>query len=54
VAPDASVAESLLVQAELLEQDAKALLDDAESKKSEAYKLDPSLKPKKSSTKKKS
>jgi len=32
VAPDASVAESLLVQAELLEQDAKALLDDAESK----------------------
>jgi hypothetical protein len=54
VAPDASVAESLLVQAELLEQDAKSLLDDAEAKKSEAYKLDPSLKPKKSSTKKKS
>lgn len=54
VAPDASVAESLLVQAELLEQDAKALLEDAEAKKSEAYKLDPNLKPKKSSTKKKS
>lgn len=54
VAPDASVAESLLVQAELLEQDAKSLLEDAEAKKSEAYKLDPSLKPKKSSTKKKS
>jgi hypothetical protein len=50
--PEASVAENLLVQAELLEQDAKALLQDAESKKSEAYKLDPSLKPKKSSTKK--
>lgn len=54
VAPDASVAESLLVQAELLEQDAKTLLDDAEAKKSEAFKLDPNLKPKKSSTKKKS
>ena len=54
VAPDASVAEGLLVQAELLEQDAKSLLEDAEAKKSEAYKLDPSLKPKKSSTKKKS
>lgn len=50
--PEASVAENLLVQAELLEQDAKALLQDAEAKKSEAYKLDPSLKPKKSSTKK--
>ena len=52
--PEASVAENLLVQAELLEQDAKALLQDADAKKSEAYKLDPSLKPKKSSTKKKS
>jgi len=50
--PEASVAENLLVQAELLEQDAKALLQDADAKKSEAYKLDPSLKPKKSSTKK--
>ncbi|MDA8842116.1 hypothetical protein N9N08_00390 [bacterium] len=52
--PEASVAENLLVQAELLEQDAKAILEDAEAKKSEAYNLDPSLKPKKSSTKKKS
>ena len=50
--PEASVAESLLVQAELLEQDAKALLSDAEAKKAEAYKLDPSLKPKSSSKKK--
>jgi len=50
--PEVSVAENLLVQAELLEQDAKALLQDADAKKSEAYKLDPSLKPKKSSTKK--
>jgi len=50
--PEASVAESLLVQAELLEQDAKALLSDAEAKKAEAYRLDPSLKPTTSSKKK--
>lgn len=50
--PEASVAESLLVQAELLEEDAKALITDAEAKKAEAYKLDPSLKPKSSSKKK--
>jgi len=50
--PEASVAEGLLVQAELLEQDAKALLSDADAKKAEAYKLDPSLKPKSSSKKK--
>ena len=48
---DASAAEGLLVQAEMIEQDAKQLMEDAESKKAEAYKLDPSLKPKKSKAK---
>ena len=48
---DASAAEGLLVQAEMIEQDAKKLMEDAESKKAEAYKLDPSLKPKKSKAK---
>ena len=48
---DASAEEGLLVQAEMIEQDAKQLMEDAESKKAEAYKLDPSLKPKKSKAK---
>tara|TARA_Y100001937_G_C7034816_1_gene291809 strand:- start:12 stop:587 length:576 start_codon:yes stop_codon:yes gene_type:complete len=48
---DASAAEGLLVQAEMIEQDAHKLMEDAESKKAEAYKLDPSLKPKKSKAK---
>jgi hypothetical protein len=44
---DASAAENLLVQAELMEQDAKSMLAEAEAKKAEAFSLDPSLKPKK-------
>ena len=51
VTGDASAAEGLLVQAEMIEQDAKQLMEDTESKKAEAYKLDPSLKPKKSKAK---
>ena len=51
VTGDASAAEGLLVQAEMIEQDAKQLMEDAETKKAEAYKLDPSLKPKKSKAK---
>ena len=51
VTGDASAAEGLLVQAEMIEQDAKQLMEDAENKKAEAYKLDPSLKPKKSKAK---
>jgi|TARA_R110002153_G_scaffold114570_1_gene257366 hypothetical protein len=40
-------AEGLLVQASLLEEDAKALLADADSKRAQAFALDPSLEPKK-------
>lgn len=40
-------AEGLLVQAGLLEEDARALMADAESKRAEAYSMDPSLAPKK-------
>lgn len=40
-------AEGLLFQAELMEKDAKNLLDEAEAKKQAAYQLDPSLAPKK-------
>ena len=47
VTGDVSAAEGLLVQAEMIEQDAKQLMEDAKSKKAEAYKLDSSLKPKK-------
>jgi len=50
VTGDASAAEGLLVQAEMIEQDAKQLMEDAKSKKAEAYKLDSSLKPKKTKT----
>jgi hypothetical protein len=35
----------LLIQAELLEQDAQALIRDAEAKKAEAYRLNPELEP---------
>jgi len=42
----ADVANNLLAQASLLEEDAKALLSDAEMKKSEAYRLAPELSPK--------
>lgn len=43
----ASEAEGLLIQAELMEQDAKAMLTEAEAKKTQAYTLDPELAPKK-------
>lgn len=42
---DAEGAQGLLVQAELMEQDANRMLAEAEAKKNEAYNLDPSLKP---------
>lgn len=42
-----SQAQGLLQQAELIEGDAKAMMDDAEAKKQAAYELDPSLAPKK-------
>jgi hypothetical protein len=42
-----AVAKNILMQAELMEQDAKSMMVEAESKKAEAFKLDPSLKPKK-------
>ena len=47
-----AIAQNLLSQAELLKQDAEALNKDAESKLAEAYKLDPSLKPKTTAKKK--
>jgi hypothetical protein len=40
-------AEGLLIQAGLLEEDAKALMADAESKRAQAYSMDPNLAPKK-------
>jgi hypothetical protein len=40
-------AEGLLIQAGLLEEDAKALMADAEAKREQAYSMDPSLAPKK-------
>ena len=42
-----SQAQGLLQQAELIEGDAKAMMQDAEAKKQAAYELDPSLAPKK-------
>lgn len=42
-----SKAEGLLAQAELIEGDAKAMMEDAKSKRQAAYDLDPSLAPKK-------
>jgi len=40
-------AEGLLVQADLLEEDAKALMADAEAKRAQAFSMDPNLAPKK-------
>ncbi len=40
------IATNLLAQAQLIEEDAKAMLSDAESKREEAYKLNPDLAPK--------
>jgi hypothetical protein len=39
------IAKNLLAQATLMEEDATALLKDAETKKQEAFRLDPSLRP---------
>ena len=44
---DGSQAQGLLQQAELIEGDAKAMMDDAAPKRASAYELDPSLAPKK-------
>lgn len=44
--PTNDVARNLLIQAELLEADATALLRDAEAKKAEAYRINPELEPK--------
>lgn len=41
----AEIAKNLLAQATLMEEDATALLKDAETKKQEAFRLDPSLRP---------
>jgi hypothetical protein len=41
----ASIAKNLLAQAMLMEEDATAVLKDAEAKKQEAFRLDPSLRP---------
>jgi len=43
---DPDSAQSMLVQAELMAEDAKRLLEEANAKKEQAYKLDPTLKPK--------
>ena len=42
-----SVAEDMLIQAELIQEDVNAMLKDADAKRAEAYALDPSLEPKK-------
>lgn len=39
-------AEGLILQADLMEADAKAMIAEAEAKRAQAYELDPSLKPK--------
>ena len=41
----ANIAKNLLAQATLMEEDATALLKEAETKKQEAFRLDPSLRP---------
>ena len=46
-ADEAQIANNLLAQAGILEDDAAALLREAEAKKQEAYRLNPELKPKK-------
>lgn len=51
---ETDVAKGLLLQAQLMEEDGNRLLEEAEAKKAEAYKLDPSLRgpgrPKKTKT----
>lgn len=47
----AAIARNLLAQSELMAEDAKALQAEAKAKQAEAYKLDPSLKPKRSAKK---
>lgn len=42
-----AIAKNILVQAELMEADAQRMLEEASAKKSQAYELDPTLKPKK-------
>ena len=42
-----AVAEQLMLQASVIEDDAKVLMKDAEAKRQEAYRLNPELKPKK-------
>ena len=42
-----AIAQNLLTQATLLDEDAKSLVETAESKRQEAYSLDPALRPKK-------
>jgi len=44
---DVEGAQGLILQADLMEADAKAMLKEAEAKRSEAFNIDPSLKPKK-------
>jgi len=46
LAPVENPADGLLLQADLMEQDAENLLADSKAKRAEAYALDPSLKPK--------
>ncbi len=46
LAPVENPAQGLLLQADLMEQDAENLLADSKAKRQEAYTLDPSLKPK--------
>ena len=46
VAPTENPAQGMLLQAELMEQDAENLLAESRAKRAEAYELDPSLKPK--------
>jgi len=44
---EAQIAQNLLAQASILEDDAAALMRDADAKKQEAYRLNPDLKPRK-------
>ncbi len=46
VAPAENPAQGLLLQADLMEQDAENLLAESKAKRQEAYEMDPSLKPK--------
>ena len=44
--PEENPAQGLLLQADLMEQDAENLLADSKAKRAQAYEIDPSLKPK--------